>query len=453
MLYFFSGACYCLSMSKQTTEESAHKPILNVRHEPDPSVNPDEYRIDTALVEVLHSEPFSGEISMRVPKVSNWKIDTAYVGADKEGNIHMGYNPDFMRSLPQNQKVGVIIHEILHIAFGHIAERAPANKQDAKIFNIAADLAINSIIGASRLPEFCLMPGRAPKSDDPKLAELIKSFPMMESADWYFNRLKDYADKNKNSDGSDYEFSIGNEDGETLDSHGSWGDVPEEVKDILRNKTKELLESGVKNAQKSAKWGTIPSEIQSVLEKMLRNVLDWKAILRMFLGRTRSIERVSTMKRLNKRLPYMMPGAKRSTIANVLCAIDQSGSVSDEDVQRFLAETFAASKEGQIDIVNFDTEIDEKSFQSVRNGQNFKWQRTRCGGTDFNAVQNYLNNSKNRGKYSACIIMTDGYAPKMGAVVGTKIMWIITENGDISAARPGDLVVKMDENNKAVKRA
>jgi len=439
-------------MNNNTDNDKVHSSIRDkVRHEPDPSVPVDEYRIDSALVEVLHSEPFSSEISIRTPKIQNWKVDTAYVAADKEANIHLGYNPDFMRSLPHEQKVGVIIHEILHIAFGHIAERAPADKKDAKIFNIAADLAINSIIGEKRLPEFCLMPGRAPKTDDPKLAQLIKSFPKLESTDYYFNRLKEYAEQNGGGNSDDYEFSLGNENGETLDSHGGWGDVPEEVKDILKNKAKEMLEAGVKNAQRSAKWGTIPSEVATMLEKLLKNELDWKAILKMFLGRTRSLERVSTMKRVNKRLPYMMPGAKRSTIANVLCAIDQSGSVSDEDVQRFLAETFAASKEGKIDIINFDTEMDENSLQSITNGQNFKWVRTRCGGTDFDAVQRYLNNSKRRGKYSACIIMTDGYAPKMGAIVGTKVMWVITESGDISAARSGDLVVKMGK-DKTVKK-
>lgn len=439
-------------MNNNTDNDKVHSSIRDkVRHEPDPSVPVDEYRIDSALVEVLHSEPFSSEISIRTPKIQNWKVDTAYVAADKEANIHLGYNPDFMRSLPHEQKVGVIIHEILHIAFGHIAERAPADKKDAKIFNIAADLAINSIIGEKRLPEFCLMPGRAPKTDDPKLAQLIKSFPKLESTDYYFNRLKEYAEQNGGGNSDDYEFSLGNENGETLDSHGGWGDVPEEVKDILKNKAKEMLEAGVKNAQRSAKWGTIPSEVATMLEKLLKNELDWKAILKMFLGRTRSLERVSTMKRVNKRLPYMMPGAKRSTIANVLCAIDQSGSVSDEDVQRFLAETFAASKEGKIDIINFDTEMDENSLQSITNGQNFKWVRTRCGGTDFDAVQRYLNNSKRRGKYSACVIMTDGYAPKMGAIVGTKVMWVITESGDISAARSGDLVVKMGK-DKTVKK-
>jgi predicted metal-dependent peptidase len=439
--------------STQNDETTKHSPIRDsVRHEPDPNVNPDEYKIDTALVEVLHTEPFAAEISIRLPKAQNWKVDTAYVAADKEANIHLGYNPDFMRSLKYTHKIGVIIHEILHVAFGHIAERAPANKQDAKIFNIAADLAINSIIGEARLPEFCLMPGRAPKTDDPDLAALIEGFPKLQSTDYYFNRLKQYAESKGGGNSADFELQIGNENGETLDSHGGFGDVPDEIKDILRNNAKEMLEAGVKHAQRSTKWGSIPSEIAAVFEKMLRNELDWKAILRMFLGRTRSTDRLSTVKRINKRMPYMFPGVKRTTIANVLCAIDQSGSVSDEDVQRFLAETFAASKEGQLDVINFDTEMDEKSLQSVKNGQNFKWQRTRCGGTDFDAVRRYVNDSKRRGKYSAVLIMTDGYAPKMGAVVGTKVMWIITETGDMSAARPGDLVVKMGSENKTVKR-
>jgi predicted metal-dependent peptidase len=441
----------------QNDEATKHAPIMEkVRHEPDPNVPSDEYRIDAALVRVITSEPFSGEISMGLPKVANWKVDTAYVAADKEANLHMGYNPDFMRSLPFEHKVGVIIHEILHVAFGHITERAPANREDAKIFNIAADLAINSIIGENRLPEFCLMPGRAPKTDDPKLAALIENFPKHESTDYYFNRLKQFAESQggKGGKGGDYELHIGNENGETLDSHGGWGDIPDELRDVLKNKTRELVEAGVKNAQRSANWGTIPAEMAALIEKMLRNELDWKAILRMFLGRTRSMDRYSTVKRINKRMPYLFPGVKRTTIANVLCAIDQSGSVGDNDVQRFLAETFAASKESQLDIINFDTEMDEKSLQSIKSGQNFKWQRTRCGGTDFDAVQRYVNDSKRRGKYSAVIIFTDGYAPKMGAVVGTKVMWVISETGDISAARPGDLVVKMGpEAPKTVHRA
>ena len=298
-----------------------------------------------------------------------------------------------------------------------------------------------------------MFPGRAPKTDDPKLAELIKSFPKLESADWYMARLEEYAEENGKQNGEgEYTLEIGNEDGETLDGHGGWGDVPEELRDIMREQVRGLIEKGAKNAQQRASWGSIPSEIAAQIEALLKNELDWKAILRMFIGRARSMDRQSTMKRINKRLPYMMPGAKRTTVANVLWAIDQSGSVGDDDVQRGLAEAFACSKEASIDIVNFDTEIDMSSFKTVKNGQNFQWKRTRNGGTGFDCVQRYLNSPKNRGKYTAVILFTDGYAPKMGAVVGTKVMWVITEHGDMGSARPGDLVVKMGKESKNVKR-
>lgn len=440
-------------MTKENNDTTNKVTSLNVRHEPDPSVSPDEYRFDREFIELMQEEPFLGGMSMHIPKLADWKVDTAYVCVDRQGNIRMGFNPDFMRSLPGKHRLGVLMHELFHIAFMHIAERSVADRKRSRLWNIATDLAINSIIGSSKLPDFCLMPGRAPKTDDPKLVDLIKSFPILESADWYMARLEEYAEENgkKNGEG-EYTFEIGNGEGETLDSHGGWGDVPDELRDIMREQVRGLIEKGAKEAQQRASWGSIPNEIASQIEALLKNELDWKAILRMFIGRTRSMERQSTMKRINKRLPYMMPGAKRSTVANILCAIDQSGSVSDEDVRKFLAETFAASKEGKIDIINFDTAMDESSLQSVSNGQNFKWRRTRNGGTDFDAVQRYLNESKRRGKYSACIIMTDGYAPKMGAVVGTKVMWIITESGDMSAARPGDLVVKMSSKDKSVRR-
>jgi predicted metal-dependent peptidase len=300
-------------------------------------------------------------------------------------------------------------------------------------------------------------------TDDPKLAELIKSFPKLESSDWYLARLQEYIEENgkgqgqgegdgEGEEGDQYTISIGNEDGETLDGHGGWGEAPEELRDIMREQVRDLIERGVKEAQRRASWGTVPSEISAMIEAMLKHELDWKAILRMFIGRARSMERFSTMKRLNKRLPYLMPGCRRTTMANVLWAIDQSGSVSDEDVQRGLAEGFACSKEATIDIVNFDTEIDMKSFKSVKGGRGFKWERTRCGGTDFDCVQRFLNEPKNRGKYSACILFTDGYAPTMGAVVGTKIMFLITETGDPKAARPNDLVIQMGK-EKVVKKA
>lgn len=423
-------------------DEAAEGPL-----KPDPTVDPKDYCFEREIVDLMQNEHFVGPLSLRIPKVQDWNCETAYIRVGSDANIRMGYNPEWLRRMPSKHRVGIFIHEFLHVALMHVTERNVEDRRLAKMWNIATDLAINSMIGADRLPEATLLPGRAPKTNDKGLSDLIVSFPLLESADWYMERLMQYAEANAPANGDDYEFEIG-----PVDDHGGWGDIPEEVRDILKEHVRSMIEQGVKNAHNRASWGCVPAQAQRLIEALLKHELDWKAILKMFVGRTRSMERLSSMKRINKRAPYLMPGPKRSTFANVIWFIDQSGSVGDEDVQRGLAEGFACSKHSKIDVVNFDTEIDMSSFQSVQNGQNFKWERTRCGGTDFNAVANFLNKPENRKKYSAAIIFTDGYAPKMAAVNGTRVLWLITETGTMSAPRPGDLVVQMSK-DKTVKRA
>jgi hypothetical protein len=72
---------------------------LNVRHEPDPAVDPAEYQFGADFIELMQAEPFLGGMSMYIPKVADWKVDTAYVMCDKNANIKMGFNPDFMRGM------------------------------------------------------------------------------------------------------------------------------------------------------------------------------------------------------------------------------------------------------------------------------------------------------------------------------------------------------------------
>jgi predicted metal-dependent peptidase len=102
------------------------------------------------------------------------------------------------------------------------------------------------------------------------------------------------------------------------------------------------------------------------------------------------------------------------------------------------------SRETSIDVYHFDTEVDEKSFTVWKKGRATpKAHRTRCGGTDFNAVAGFCNKGENRGKWSGVIILTDGYAPIMGPIIGSRVLWVITESGTMEMVRPGDLACKM----------
>lgn len=426
---------------------------INVRHSPDLTLNPQEYNFDSVWVDVLLHEPFLGTISMEILKGSDWECDTAYVGVNPSTlSVIMGYNPDFMRQQPKNKRSGLVKHELYHVILKHILDRAPANKKHHQLHNLAADLAINSIIGADNLPDCGIIPGKRPiYCEDEKLANLIENLPLNESLEWYFEKLFQFVQENYGSGEGEGEgeivLKIGNGEGETMDSHSKWGDIPDEIKEIIAGKMEHSLRKAVNRAQNNS-WGTVPQHMQAAILASLRREVDWKAVLRMFMGRCRSTERDSTIKRLNKKMPYKFPGVKRHTHARLLFAIDQSGSMSDEDVQMCLEEAFSCSLEGEIDVVNFDYSVDEASLKTVKRGKSFPWIRTRCGGTNFDSVREFISLTKNRGRWDGLVILTDGYAPTMGAAPRLKVLWLITPTGSMEAIRANDLVVQMKKGSK-----
>jgi len=94
---------------------------------------------------LLAAEPFFAAISRQVHKEASTAIPTAGVRINKEsGQYEMLYNPAFMASLPDNEKIGVLMHEFYHLVFDHVATRLPEGGM-SKQWNIATDLAINGL--------------------------------------------------------------------------------------------------------------------------------------------------------------------------------------------------------------------------------------------------------------------------------------------------------------------
>ena len=407
-----------------------------------------EGEFDADFGQLYLVEPFLGGISIGVSKIADFGMPTAYVGVRKKDKAHeviMGFNPSFFRDLTARERRGVIKHELYHLVFQHIFARAIGDKSLAMLWNWATDLAINSIIGIDNLPDFCLCPGH--NSTDPSTgkpvdsvyAEFIKNAKPLQSSDYYFDELRKLMEEQGDTEDS-LEASAGLG---TLDDHSSWEEMPEEVRDEIRNKIQEMVEKGVANSDKNNMWGSVPSEIRSHIRKMLSREVDWRSIMHNFFGRVRSMERTSSMKRMNKKMPYIQPGVKRKYKAKFSCFIDQSGSMSDTDIAQLFSELENLAKETEIDVYHFDTEIDLESKTTWRKGMNFPTpHRTRCGGTNFNCIANYCNDAKTP-QYDGVVILTDGYADQMAGITRSKVLWVITEGGTMNTVRQGDLAVKM----------
>jgi predicted metal-dependent peptidase len=409
------------------------------------------------FVSVYIEQPFLGVVSMEITKLADEGAPTAYMGArkeDKDYELVMGYNPDFFRSLPPKERQGVICHELYHLIFQHVTHRTVADKRMAKLWNVATDLAINSIIGQNNLPQFCLFPGKRPTRKDPKtgnivdagdkdLCDFIEKAPALQASDYYFEKMKEIIDERDGSGGNGEDDPTGGMT--TLDDHDGWGDLPAEIEEQLAERMRDLIEKAVRHCDNNSKtWGSIPAEIQEMIRKMISREIDWRSVIKNFIGRCRSVDRIGTVRKLNKRAMYLLPGARRKQYANFACFIDQSGSMSDSDIAMLFAELEGLAKEVSIDVFHFDTEVDEKSKTLWKKGRPCpKAHRTRCGGTDFNAVAGFCNRQDNRGHWSGIIILTDGYAPEMGPIIGGRVLWVITEGGTMEAVRPGDLACRM----------
>jgi predicted metal-dependent peptidase len=257
-------------------------------------------------------------------------------------------------------------------------------------------------------------------------------------------------DKHGGNNEVDYTLDIGNGSGETMDGHSLWGDIPDDIKEIMKEKLKDMIREGVNRANRSNNWGSVSAEIRERIQKMLLTEINWKDILKYFIGKTRSMERTSTIKRINKKAPYILPGVRRKTQAKLAFFVDQSGSMTTEDVQLAQSAAMECSNIVEIDVYNFDTTVDENK-QVWKKGKNSEWQRTRTGGTDFGCIADFCNRPENKGKYSAIVILTDGYAAQLPQIIGAKVLWLVTPHGTMEPTRSGDLVLRM-RSDKTAKR-
>ena len=424
--------------------------VTPAHHETDPAIIK-AYRIDPHLVNLMWDEPFYSRVLRPITKIRTTDIPTAGVLA-KDGSINMWWNPAFMAKLDKLQTRGLLKHECLHLILEHTTNR---RKDPHRLWNWATDLAINSMIPENELPHGGLIPGKAFDELTPeKIAEMkpenverynrlsakIASLEKGKSSEFYFGELQDVADDIEQS-------GDGGEGGEgmpgPMDDHDGWGDLSEEDKELVKQKIKESLREAVNKCDSNGQWGSVPSDMRGRLRAMISTEVDWRALLRNFLGRSQRANRSSTIKRINRKYPYIHPGRKTGHTANVACYVDMSGSVDDAALSLLYGELNNLARKVTFTFIPFDSEVDEASSFEWRRGQKKPAMRFRCGGTSFKAVAAHA--EKNRGKFDAYIVLTDGEASDPGPS-RMRRAWIIVPGRDLIFTPPkGDIVIKMRE--------
>jgi hypothetical protein len=325
------------------------------------------------------------------------------------------------------------------------------------------DCAINSMIPEDELPNCGIWPGKKELAthEDP-IMQFIHSLPKGESQEWYFTklmanedvqeRLKEGADGDGDGEGADGDGQPGGEGGTPgkgkgmpggMDDHDGWGDMTEEEKELTKGKIKAALEQAVNECDKTGQWGSVSGSMRSTIRSLVSKEIDWRTVLRSWVGMTRRANRSNSWQRINKRLPGLIKGPRRGFTCSLAGYIDQSGSVSDKEQELLFGELNSLASRREFDLFPFDTEVDEDGKVTLKRGKKVAPFRTRCGGTCFSAPMKHF--AKNRKSYDGVIILTDGEASDPGpAPKGTRRLWVITPPGKLLFdPHPGDQVIHM----------
>jgi len=203
---------------------------------------------------------------------------------------------------------------------------------------------------------------------------------------------------------------------DSMDDHSGWDNIPEEIKEAVEGRVRGIVEKAVRKADSQANgWGNVPSSLREDIRKSVSHVVDWRNVLRQFIGSLERGNSTTSMKRINRRYPYIHPGKKRGYAAKLLIAVDQSGSVSNEMLSLFFGELAALTKRVSVTILPFDYTVADKDMVEWKKGSNPDIKRVRTGGTDFEAPTRFANDPKNRGRWDGMLILTDGECTKPSA--------------------------------------
>jgi predicted metal-dependent peptidase len=403
--------------------------------------------LDQAIVSLLLREPFYGHLLGGVTRGVDSRIDTAAV-ALRPGGIQLAVNADFfIDRLGAKERVAVIKHEALHLALRHLF-RIPVPPPDPRLLNIAADLVVNQLVEPWPLPEGAVK---------------LESFPALElppnqSLEWYLERLQTALREPDQSTVTDQAIDrlVRASSGSTGD-HRYWanaggdgfgGEVPRVLADSLESEVGRLLEQA-RTRMGDRQWGTLPGVLQSSIEQTIaqrRPRLDWRRALRIFASSGSRTRLVPTSQRTSKRFGTF-PGVRVRRLRRIAVVLDTSGSIETEVIEMFFAEIRAIWRSGaSVEVIECDAQVQRSYPFDGRAPTEVKGR----GGTDYDPAFEWLR-ARGRGKFDACIYLTDGFAPKPKVRPPCPLLWVLSPSSNSSEDLIWGRVVRLEREGRELR--
>jgi len=365
---------------------------------------------------LLHEDPFYAHMLYQCGIEMTEEVKTISI-REEDGTVYLIYSENWVNSLNIDQVVEAIKHVLNHLIYGHLtSEMFKAKDGDTKM-DIAEDLAINTSLDQSLLPDGFKKP------TDYKLPEDKSTYD-------YYNKLPDDCcpkkGKQQGKGGGEGEGEGESEYGEKPgDNHGHMKST------VSKSQMQKQVKQMVQQAHKKA-GGRPPSNCGQGMKKLMAILLmpaevPWNAILRNFVSFSSKVKRENTWKRPNRRFGEEFQGRRKVQTLKIMVCIDESGSVADNEWKQFIAEIdgIHKTKLATITIVKFTAGV-EKVFE-YKNIQEVMKERF-YGGTCFQPCLDLAATEK-----PDCVVfLTDGYNAEYDDLKYTRfgtVLFCLTPSG------------------------
>lgn len=196
-----------------------------------------------------------------------------------------------------------------------------------------------------------------------------------------------------------------------------WEENQEAMEEIIENISKAEVDQG---------WGGLGGNLQRQLKESCDFSFDYRRALSQFRQNIVSANRRLTRMRPSRRYGFKAMGSRYERKANILIAVDVSGSITDESFEHFshaVKNFFFLGIIEKIDLIFFDVNLKNTkpvTFRKKISLENIKGR----GGTNFQpAIDFFADHSDD---YSGLIIFTDGEGDIPQIKAGCKnILWIL----------------------------
>lgn len=356
--------------------------------------------IQRARVRLVTTEPFYATLllNMHVVETETMPDGQPLWMAATNGET-LWLNPVNVNALTLPEAVGLLKHEVLHVAFLHPWRM---NNRNHSKWNKATDDIINDIITI----------------EGGSLPEGGRMFPDISRTHTAEQRYVELADEPEGDGGSGGEDPF---DGDLLPAPKNGGESPA----VSEARAKAMVAQAVAVAKAQ---GKMPGGLKEYMDELFESVLPWTEVLTRFL--TDVSQNDYTWARPNRRFVAQglyLPGiASMDSMGKLGVIIDTSGSMGAEELRRSFGEVVGAVQAvcpSQLVVVYCDAEVnhvdhlDEPTEDDVREVA----ARHGGGGTDMTVAQRWF--EENEPDTKAILVFTDGYTPFSESSIPT--LWCI----------------------------